>query len=164
MLGRHARIRRRSRIRSRPPTCQARPVCGTLEAPGSSSSPGRFHARRAAVPQAGAQDGPGHLCGTLRGGDLGLHGLPVNRPSTAERTRCLGSGANWIHLRCLPLTSGGHARERAGLPRSQSERGFLAHEYFHVLQQREGSVPVAGNAWPDWGVGGSAVLRTRPRQ
>ena len=42
-------------------------------------------------------------------------------------------------------------------PEAKSEGGFLAHEYFHVLQQREGSIPVTGNVWPEWVVEGSAV-------
>ena len=42
-------------------------------------------------------------------------------------------------------------------PEAKSEGGFLAHEYFHVLQQREGSIPVTGNVWPDWVVEGSAA-------
>ena len=42
-------------------------------------------------------------------------------------------------------------------PEAKSEGGFLAHEYFHVLQGREGPIPVTGNVWPDWVVEGSAV-------
>ena len=42
-------------------------------------------------------------------------------------------------------------------PEVKSQGGFLAHEYFHVLQGREGPIPLTGNVWPDWVVEGSAV-------
>jgi len=57
----------------------------------------------------------------------------------------------------LSLTAGAIIVVVQDCPAFKSQGGFLAHEYFHVLQGREGPIPVTGNVWPDWVVEGSAV-------
>ncbi len=80
---------------------------GAGSAGGRVRVPGRLPASRAGVPQATTQGRPGHLCGALRGGDVGLQGVRERGPGGAERAGCgiRGNGVRVHVWRSRPKAS-----------------------------------------------------------